>query len=246
MKVFLALPAYNEEKDLPALLESFREVMGNTRRQYQAVIVDDGSRDGTPKVIEEFSSKMSILSVCHVVNLGLGRTIQDALRKASEVGSDNDVIVTMDADNTHSPGLIPQMLEQIDKGYDLVIASRYRQGSKVIGLSLHRQFISYGASALFQLCFPIAGVRDYTCGFRAYKAEVLRAAFALYKDSLVTETGFACMAEILLKLRKMRVKMIEVPMVLHYDLKAGTSKMKVRATIWRTTKLIARNLYRGP
>ena len=240
MRVFLALPAYNEEEGLPHVLESFRSQLDHFACGGQAVIVDDGSRDGTDRVIREWSDRLPIEFVQHQKNLGLGETIRDVLRRASELARPDDVIVTMDADDTQSPALIPGMVRLIRDGNDVVIASRFRRGSRVVGLSLFRWFMSYAASAVFQLTFRISGVRDYTCGFRAYRACVVKEAFNLHGDSLVSERSFACSAEILLKLSRMNLTVAEVPMILRYDRKHGASKMNVAETVRKTLGLIAR------
>ena len=240
MRLFFALPAFNEEKDLGKLLEVFEQQMTASNFQFQVVIVDDGSTDGTLSVIDGWSSRVPLELVRHAVNRGLGETIRDALSASAGMANADDVIVTMDADNTHSPTLIPSMLRAIQEGADVVIASRYRRGSRVVGLSLFRQLTSYGARFLFQLAFPIHGVRDYTCGFRAYRASLLKDAVARYGNAFVQERGFAAMAEILLKLRALRPRFAEVPMVLRYDFKSGDSKMRVGATVMKTLRMIHR------
>jgi dolichol-phosphate mannosyltransferase len=121
-----------------------------------------------------------------------------------------------------------------------VIASRYRAGAGVVGLSGFRHLMSFGARALYQVLFPIRGVRDYTCGFRAYRPGILTKAFERYRDQLVTERSFASMAEILLKVARVGARMSEVPMVLRYDLKGGASKMNVPRTVLKTLALMAR------
>jgi dolichol-phosphate mannosyltransferase len=214
--------------------------MAVSRYQFQVVIVDDGSTDGTLDVIRYWSSRIPIDAVQHAKNSGLGETIQDALYRAATLADAGDIIVTMDADNTHSPAVIPAMVHAIEKASDVVIASRYRRGSKVVGLSVLRHLMSHGARFLFQLAFPIEGVRDYTCGFRAYRASLLHDAFARFGKTLAQERGFAAMAEILLKLRTMNPKFDEVPMVLRYDLKSGDSKMRVGATVMKTLRMMRR------
>jgi dolichol-phosphate mannosyltransferase len=238
MKIILTLPAYNEEQGLPPLLDAFQNAMRQGGFEAQAVIADDGSTDGTCGVIQEWSSKFPIKLIRHPENRGLGETIRDALHKAAVIAQPEDVIVTMDADNTHSPALIPDMVRQIGMGKDLVIASRYRAGSRVVGLNFFRHLLCYGARALFQMAFPIPGVRDYTCGFRAYRAGLLQQAFVRFGDAFVTEQSFACMAEILLKLSQLSPKIVEIPMVLRYDQKRGASKMKVGSTILATLRLM--------
>jgi dolichol-phosphate mannosyltransferase len=174
----------------------------------------------------------------HEVNQGLGATIRDGLEIAVSRASPRDVIVAMDADNSHTPGLIRGMVRLIYEGNDVVIASRYRYGSYVRGVPFHRQLLSLGARLLFQVAFPIKGVRDYTCGYRAYRSEVLREAFSRFGPEFVSQTGFQCMVDILLKLRAMDVIFAEVPLILRYDLKGGASKMKVMRTILGTLKLL--------
>jgi dolichol-phosphate mannosyltransferase len=145
----------------------------------------------------------------------------------------------MDADNTHTPGLIRNMIRVVREGADVVIASRYQSGSYIRGVPLHRKLLSLGARAMFQIFFPIPGIRDYTCGYRAYRASVLKEAFRRYGDDFVNQEGFQCMVDILLKLRRMDLIFREVPLILRYDLKEGASKMKVARTIGRTLGLIA-------
>ena len=240
MRIYFALPAFNEEKDLSNLLTAFGRQMEISRYAFRVVIVDDGSTDGTLNVIRQWSAKMPIEVVQHVANRGLGETIRDALQVSAGLAENDDIVVTMDADNTHSPAVIPSMVAAIQSGAGVVIASRYRRGSKVVGLSPLRHLMSYGARFLFQTIFPIRGVRDYTCGFRAYRAALLKEAFARYGTTFVQERGFAAMAEILLKLRALQPAFDEVPMVLRYDFKSGDSKVRVAATVMKTIGMMRR------
>jgi dolichol-phosphate mannosyltransferase len=121
-----------------------------------------------------------------------------------------------------------------------VIASRYQNGSQVIGVPVTRRLLSYAGSALFRIVFPIAGVRDFTCGYRAYRASVLRRAVARYRAEFVNQEGFQCMVDILLKLSRMQLRFDEVPIILRYDRKGGKSKMKVLPTALRTLALLIR------
>ena len=93
--------------------------------------------------------------------------------------------------------------------------------------------------------FPIKGVRDYTCGFRAYRASLLKKAFSVYGDKFVEYKGFQCMADILLKLSRMDAIMSEVPMILRYDLKGGETKMRVSTTVLNTIKLLFKRRLEG-
>ena len=230
--VYIVLPAYNEEENMPRLLDSVRDAMDESTARYQVVVVDDGSRDRTAAIVEQFAREMPVRLIQHPVNEGLGATIRDGLLAALASASDRDIIVTMDADDTHTPGLILRMMRMINEGYDVVIASRYRAESRVYGVPFARRLMSGAASWLMRTVFPIRGVRDFTCGFRAYRASALRAAVSRYGDGFVNQEGFQCMVDILLKLRSMDLVFGEVPFLLRYDRKGGESKMKV----WRTAR----------
>jgi dolichol-phosphate mannosyltransferase len=153
---------------------------------------------------------------------------------------DDDIVVTMDADDTHAPGLISRMTMLIEEGNDVVVASRYAPGGRVLGVPLSRRVLSRGASLLFRVVYPVRGVRDYTCGYRAYRAGLLREAFARWGDEFISAPGFSCMVDILLKLHRLRAVVTEAPLVLRYDRKPGKSKMDVRRTMAQTLSLLAR------
>src|SRR6056297_2748140 len=99
-KVFLALPAYNEQEALPELLERIGEAFADSGLPYEVVIVDDGSQDDTAKIASQMSFQMPIHLGKHDVNQGLGITLLDGLREAVDRAGERDIIVTMDADNT--------------------------------------------------------------------------------------------------------------------------------------------------
>jgi dolichol-phosphate mannosyltransferase len=238
--VYIVLPAYNEESNMKPLLDSLRETMEENFIRYEVIVVDDGSRDRTAEVVEAYAGDMPVVLVRHAVNQGLGATVRDGLQAALERASDRDIIITMDADDTHTPGLIVRMVRMMGEGYDVLIASRYRSESRVYGVSLLRRVMSSGASWLMRILFPIHGVRDFTCGYRAYRAAVLRQAVAHYQQRFVDQEGFQCMVDILLKLRRMPLIFGEVPLLLRYDRKAGKSKMDVWRTVRQTLVLLLR------
>ncbi len=242
-KVWMALPAYNEQEALPELLERIGEAFADSGMPYEVIIVDDGSQDDTLHIASQWSFQMPIHVVQHPRNEGLGRTIRDALREATDRAGERDIIVTMDADNTHPPGLIERMVHNIGEGCDVVIASRFQNGARVIGVPANRALLSIGARLLFTVLFPTRGVRDYTSGYRAYRAAALRRAFETYGDDFVGERGFSCMSDILLKLRAQGCVFGEVPLRLRYDQKGGASKMQVFKTIWLTLQLLSRRRF---
>ena len=239
--VRIVLPAYNEELSLPALLERIEVMFEESDLTIEVLIVNDGSTDGTVAAVARYGGPLPIRLIDVTPNRGLAETMRTGLREALALARPGEVIVTMDADNSHPPGLIPRMVSQIREGSDLVIASRYQRGSRIRGLSRFRRLMSYGASWLFRLASPITGVRDYTCGYRAYRVELLEKAFNRYGHELIQQTGFGCMAELLLKLKRLDPIIHEVPLILRYDMKQSDSKMKIARTVRETLWMLIRS-----
>jgi len=242
-KVIIVLPAYNEERNIGGLLDRMIDALEDEQLLYEVIIVDDGSSDRTSGVIERYHEHLPVTLYRHEVNQGLGATIRDGLYLASKAAGDNDIVITMDADETHTPGLILRMVRMVREGCDVVIASRYQPGARVVGVSLFRRFLSFGASMLFRIFFATSGVRDFTCGYRAYRGSVLHQAIATYGDQFVEASGFQCMVDILLKLRQLDVVFGEVPLILRYDLKQGRSKMLIVRTIRDSLDLLVRRRF---
>jgi dolichol-phosphate mannosyltransferase len=99
-------------------------------------------------------------------------------------------------------------------------------------------------SLLFRLVYPVQGVRDYSCGYRAYRAELLKDALSVRSDRLFAMDGFACMVGMLLHLARHDAVFGEVPLVLRYDQKQGASKMNVAQTVRRTLLVLLRERFR--
>jgi dolichol-phosphate mannosyltransferase len=241
--VVVVLPAYNEEANIGKLLARLDESILESGLNYEVVVVDDGSTDGTRDILKEYGTWVPLTVHAHQINQGLGATIRDGLMLAAARCGDRDIIVTMDSDETHTPGLILRMVRMVREGYDVVIASRFRPGARVCGVPFLRRCMSAAASILIKVLFPTGGVRDFTCGYRAYRAPVLQQALATYGQNFINQEGFQCMVDILLKLRKLRLIFGEVPLLLRYDLKKGRSKMRVARTARNTLGLLFRRRF---
>jgi len=234
------LPAYNEAQNLPALLADLDAV--THAQPLRVVVVDDGSQDGTGEVVRSWSGPSRPIVVVHEENRGLGAALRTGVEAILDRCGRNDVIVTMDADGSHRPHQIPGMVEEIRRGADVVIASRYRRGSRVTGVPPVRRLSSLCARLLLSVLFPVEGVRDYTCGYRAYRADILRRAQERYGPRWISSTGFAATAELLLTLRPLRPTVREIPIDLRYDLKRGASKMVPNRAVREHLAMIGRLL----
>lgn len=243
-RILVVLPAYNEEENIGDLLSQIQFALENdSKTDYKVFVVNDGSRDKTEEIVLKMSETMPIELIVHEVNQGLGATIRDGLYKAVNESNKNDIIITMDADATHNPGLILRLMRMIIEGHDVVIASRFQPGARVIGLVWYRKLLSILASIIFRITYPIKGVKDYTCGYRAIRADVLKSAMDEYGDRFFDQDGFQALVDILLKLRKRKLLFGETPLILRYDQKGGMSKMNVGRTIKKTLILIVKRFF---
>ncbi len=239
MKIFVVLPAYNEAENIAPIFEGLRRIARDTYNlELAVVLVDDGSTDDTVEVASRSGNGLALEILRNESNLGLAATFIRGLEHATRSAGEDDIVVCMDADNTHVPGSVLSMMRNIAEGRDVVIASRYQPGSVTRGVPPVRRVLSRGMSLLFRTAFPIPGVRDYSCGYRAYRASILKQLFDREGDVLLASDGFSCMVRILLKLHKQGAICGEVPMVLRYDEKAGASKMAVGRTVVRTLAVL--------
>ncbi|MFN0032507.1 MAG: glycosyltransferase [Flavobacteriales bacterium] len=237
-RIKVMLPSYNEEQNLPSLLSRLESTRVNSGLNMEVLVVNDGSKDSTPDIARNFTGDISVRLLDLQPNRGLAGAMREGFKEALKDLDDTDILIALDADDSHNPGLMQRMVMQMREGSDVVIASRYRTGSRIVGLTKFREFLSSGAGYLFRIFTPIRGVRDYTCGYRAYRVGLLREAHTHYGDQFIQQQGFGCMAEILLKLRRFKPIIHEVPFILRYDLKKGSSKMKVMKTVRQTLGLI--------
>ena len=242
----VVLPAYNEAGSLPPLLERLGELAEAWGDAMTVWVVDDGSDDDTAQIARRGDERVDVTVVSHPVNLGLGQAVHSGLRAVCAVAEDDDVVVVMDADDTHDVGLVPVMQRALGDGADLAIASRFVGGGDDSTAPRYRRLLSRGAAVLFRLALPLDGVQDFTSGYRAYRVSLLRRASGHYGERLIEERGFACMVELLLKLRHCRPRIVEVPLVLRYDRKQGTSKLRLGRTMLQYVKLLLRDRLAPP
>ncbi|MBI3079503.1 MAG: glycosyltransferase [Deltaproteobacteria bacterium] len=242
--VYFLLPAYNEEGRIGEQLRTIRELMEKRGAEYEVVVVDDGSVDGTFQEVHDHGGSMSITVLRHAVNGGVGLAFRHGFAAMMQVVRDQDVVVTMDADNTQSLQALEPMLRKIEEGCEVVVGSCLGPGGEMVGVPLRRRLLTYTCNRLYRLCFGIQGIHTYTGFYRAHSGRAIRLAAERYGQELVEAAGFEAMAEMLIKFHRLRLRMAEVPMILRYDRKGTPSKMRVWITIIEHLRVIARNLMR--
>jgi dolichol-phosphate mannosyltransferase len=223
--ISIVAPAYNEEEVISDFVQTVMEKLYGQSFSFELLVINDGSTDKTKKILTQLQGKYNnLIVVDHSENRGLGAGLLTGFKKAR-----GDAIVTMDADLSHDPAVIPFMVQKIRVGYDIVIASRYAGGGGMEGVPAWRRLISRVANKLIRV---VSGwkIKDISSGFRVYRA-------SLIKDIPKLDSSFCAQAEILRELFKKTDKVFEYPFVLK-DRKAGQSKMKYLVLIPKYTGLL--------
>jgi len=199
--------------------------------------VDDGSTDDSTTIIKDLQKTNPLILKKHVINKGFAEALLTLISEAAELTAPGDLVVTMDADDTHNPSYILTALSKFPEN-DIVIFSRYLNESKQKGYPLHKKHLSKLLNIVLSLRFGIQTIKDYTSGFRIYKAEAIKWAVKTYGRELIVRKEFTAAAEILLKVSKTGGKICELPFIYRYDFKQGPSSLKFWMTLKEYMKLL--------
>ena len=225
--IWIVLPAFNEEASLPNLLPALDATLRRHGEPYRMVVVDDGSRDDTADILRAHAGRMPLDVITHPINRGLGETERDGFEFVAGRCAADDVVVRVEGDETHDPEYIFSLVAKLREGPDVVNTSRFQPGGDQKGVDRYRAFISRGANMFMRLLFGIPNVRDYSCGFRAYRGRVVKDAVGIFGNNFVQlrGLGFTSTLEMIVKLHLLGCRFAEVPFVLRYDQKKSPSKM---------------------
>jgi dolichol-phosphate mannosyltransferase len=244
--IWIVLPAYNEEASLPKLLPKIDAALRGQKLDYRMVVVDDGSTDATATILAEIGPTLPMHVVTHPINRGLGETERDGFEAVAAAAAPEDVIVRVEGDDTHDPQYIFRLIDKLGEGFDVVNTSRFQPGGAQLGVNGYRAFISRCANLFMSVVFPVPNVRDFSCGFRAYRAQVVQDAVEVFGNDFVQlrGLGFTSTLEMVVKLHLLGCRCAEVPFVLRYDQKESASKMV--SSITAMGYLIMAVLYHWP
>ena len=234
--IFFLIPVYNEEANLSNLYRALSSYAGPEPVHY--VFSDDGSTDRSGSLISELFSGKPFTLLGDGFNRGPGAAFNKGFDWIVEHASPSDTVVTLEADCTSDLGILPVMLTLKQCGYDLVLASVYAQGGGFDQTSFFRKFISASANFLFRFLFDVK-VLTLSSFYRVYSIGLLQRIREKYGE-YISESGFVCMLEILVKSIHCEAKIIEVPMQLHSSRRIGASKMKVLSTTLRYFRFLAK------
>jgi dolichol-phosphate mannosyltransferase len=231
MKATIIIPTYNEKGNIERLIQVLEEeIFPNVKDDQMSILVaDDTSPDGTADIVKGLMKKYKNLDLIIGKKEGLGAAYVRGMTYAIEkMGA--EVLFEMDADFFHDPKKIPQFLDEIHKGNDFVIGTRYSMGGSIPhDWGIHRKFLSVWGNMFIRILFGRKGINDWTGGYRAVKKEV----FLKEKDKLGNFTGYTFQVGFLYNAVKDGFKVSEVP----FDAKdrtLGKSKIPGLETIVKT------------
>ena len=214
MRAVVVLPTYNEADNITDLLSALRSGAPTV----DVLVVDDSSPDGTGALAEQAASRHGGITVIHRgTKDGLGAAYRHGFGLALDGAY--DVIVSMDADFSHDPAVVPVLIEAIAGGADVVIGSRYVPGGGSQDWPLQRRLLSRWGNRYTAGVLRLPA-RDCTSGFRAYRADMLK---AIDPETTMSE-GYAFLTELLRRLHANGAVVREVP-ILFRDRERGQSKM---------------------
>jgi len=214
-RVIVIIPTYNEAENLPLIVP---EVLEQDPR-VEVLVVDDNSPDGTGKLADELREQTRRVHVLHrPAKQGLGAAYRAGLAEALELGA--DFVIQMDADFSHPPSTIPEMLREIED-HDIVMGSRYVNGITVVNWPIERILISYFGNVYARTITGL-GISDATGGFRCVRRELLeRIGFERIRSD-----GYAFQIEMNFRFERCGARIKELPFFF-VDRTRGTSKLSL-------------------
>ncbi len=233
-KIGVILPTYGEADNIAKLINDIE----NLNLNVSILVIDDSSPDHTADIVQKMQEKFSNIILCvRPKKTGLGTAITDGFRLFLSIPNIPQYVVTMDADYSHDPKAIPQLLSSMENNCGLVIGSRYCKGGKTAGWPLTRKIISRVANFIAQNSLGL-NLHDCTNGFRCYSTDFLKEAIsslhsqtyeiqietirqAVSKDFLVKETPILFVNR---KRGKSKLTFTEIKSYLTYTFKATIPK----------------------
>jgi dolichol-phosphate mannosyltransferase len=228
MKIMVVVPTYNERANLEQLIP---RVLGQAP-EIELMVVDDGSPDGTGEYADSVAAENPRVHVLHRPGkMGLGSAYVHAFTHILDT-TDADLVVQMDADFSHDPDVIPDLVKKAEK-YDVVIGSRYITGANVANWPLRRLFLSYFANVYTHIITGLP-LRDSTGGFKCFHRRVL----SEIELGTIRSDGYSFQIEVNFRSWRKGFSIVEIPIVF-VDRHAGTSKMS-RRIVWEAMWLVWR------
>lgn len=184
VKAVIIIPTYNEQENILRLIAKLRAEIKKIRNwNFEILVVDDNSPDGTAKIVDKLSRRNRKIHVLlRKKKEGLGRAYLAGMKEAfGKLRA--DVAVIMDADLSHQPMYLPGFLKLVEDGFDFVVGSRYILGGEIAqGWAPHRKFLSVFGNKITSVVLATGAINDWTSGYRALGKKVYQRVAPILKD----------------------------------------------------------------
>lgn len=218
-RLLVNVATYNERENILRLIEEIHSFVPDAH----VLVVDDNSPDGTGQAVDELSAADPRVQVLHRPGkMGLGTAIVAAMRYA--MANDYDLLLNMDADFSHPPRYIPDLLAGM-ADHDVMIGSRYVPGGGTVNWPLSRRLMSRGVNAVVRLLFRMQ-VRDASGGFRCYRVSKLRQT----RLDRLRSRGYSFQQEVLYRCHLAGCRLGETPIIFD-NRKFGKSKVSLKESV---------------
>jgi dolichyl-phosphate beta-glucosyltransferase len=220
----IVIPCYNEEQRLPRTIARIERYLTEKGVSYELILVDDGSSDGTRKIMDEAAERnRSVRLEALPDNRGKGRALAEGVAAARGA----EILVT-DADLSTPIEELDKLRAELRKGAGVAIGSRALRGSRVeVSQPIYRVLMGKAFNILVQAVL-LPGIWDTQCGFKLFRADVAHDAFAA-----LTTDGFGYDPEVLYRAKKRGVKIAEVPVVWRNSAPTKVSPIKSSIDMFR-------------
>jgi glycosyltransferase involved in cell wall biosynthesis len=222
--IYVCIPSYNEAPTVGLLLWKIRQVFAGFPREYQLLVLDDGSTDATGDVLERYTRVLPLTVLRHETRRGYAASVDRLLRQAVELTDrpKRDSAILMHADFAHSPQVIPDLVRRIESGADMVVAEARLEGEPS---RAHRMVRRYGP-LLLRGVVSVAGVRDLLSGYAILRLVALRNALRSQSGGLFVSDGWAANAELYWRAGRYARRVEAVPTVERHDLRQRPSRVR--------------------
>jgi len=234
--IYVCVPVHDEARTAGLVLWKVRQVFTAFPREYQLLVLDDASTDGTREVLASYAKVLPMTIVTHRERQGYARSLEELLRLALQRTDrpKRDCAITLHADFVHSPESMEDMVKHLESGADLVVAELVQQRGRVSrALGLARRWTPR--------LLRVAGLRDTVSGFIALRLIVLRQALRRDTTRLLETEGWCASAELVARLAPHARRLDAVPAAARYDLVQRPSRVKPWRQLleaWRARSVI--------
>jgi dolichol-phosphate mannosyltransferase len=237
--IYVCIPSRDEAPTVGLLLWKIRQVFAAFPREYQLLVLDDGSIDSTAEVLEPYARVLPLTVVRRTAPQGYAASVEELMRKAVELTDrpKRDAAILMHADFAHNPQILPDLVRRIESGADLVVAEGQLAGEPSRGYRILRRH----APALLRGVVSVPTVKDLVSGYAAIRLVALRNAIRSQAGHLLHTDGWAANAELFWRTARYARRVETVSSIERHDLRSRASRIhpwETATSLWAARRVL--------